>query len=270
MTDGGGDGGGSPPARLWGVTALAGVAVVACVALGTWQFDRARTRDTPVTAGDPMAVAAVPLQGVVPSDGRVDPGTQPVAVTVEGSYDGEHQFLVPGRTQSGEAAVYVVTPLTVPTGDSVLVVRGWRPADPSGVEPAAPTPPGEDLTLTGWLVPSEPLDAGTVDALALPPGQLATITSARVAGLLPYPILDGYVGVVDEAPVAGSGLVRLEVPQIEATVKWSVQSLFYAFEWWFFALVVLWMGVQAWRIEQRRTGAGAVESGADQATAPPV
>ena len=71
--------------RFWGTTVLAVLAVVACLALGAWQFDRARTRDTPTTAGDPMAVAAVPLESVVPADGRVLAGSQPVAVTVTGT-----------------------------------------------------------------------------------------------------------------------------------------------------------------------------------------
>ena len=264
---------------MWGITAVAGLAVVvACLALGAWQFDRAKTRDTPVAAGDPMAVAPVPLGNVLPEDGRVAAGSPPVAVTVSGVYDREHQFVVPGRSQSGQAAVYVVTPLKVPSGESVLVARGWRPADPSGAEPAAPVPPGGNVTVTGWLVPSESLEAGTVDALALPEGQLATITAARVAGLLPYPISDGYVGLVGEtrAPtsqppgLATDQLTPLPVPQILPTVRWSTQSLFYAFEWWFFALVVLWMGVQAWRIEQRRAPMDPVAAGADQPAAPPA
>ena len=194
-----------------------------------------------------------------------------MAVTVSGTYDGEHQFLVPGRSQSGQAAVYVVTPLKVADGrvgaGRARVAAGGSRA---GLSRSAPAPSGGPVTVTGWLVPSESLEAGTVDALALPEGQLATITAARVAGLLPYPIIDGYVGRRRGGPdLPRPGLARLEVPQIEPTVRWSAQSLFYAFEWWFFALVVLWMGVQAWRIEQRRVRTDPVEAGADQAAVPP-
>ena len=269
--------------RLWGTTVLAVLAVLACLALGAWQFDRARTRDTPTTAGDPMAVAAVLLEAVVPADGRVPAGSQPVAVTAMGRYDGEHQLLVPGRTQGAAPADYVVTPLVMADGRAVLVVRGWQPPPEEGEEPEIPAPPIGTMTVTGWLVPSESLDAGTVDPLTLPAGQVATVTAARVAGLLPYPIVDGYVGLVQQhaepppavtGPVAVTAPTPLAVPQVSESVRWSVQSLFYAFEWWFFALVVVWMWAQALRIERRReAGAGSADGaqpGEVPAAAPPV
>jgi cytochrome oxidase assembly protein ShyY1 len=259
---------GRAPARVWGVTALAVAAVLTCVVLGAWQFDRARTRDTPRVAGDPMAVPAVPLGQALPADGRVPPGAQPRAVTLTGVYDGPHQLLVPGRTVDGRQVDYVVTPLVPSTGKAVLVARGWQPVGPAGTV-TAPSPPPGPVTVTGWLVPSEPLEAATVDPLSLPPGQVASITAARVAGLLPDPIVDGYVGLVEEtaAPTSDAGvgapapLTPLPVPLVAPSVQWSVQSLFYAFEWWFFGLVVVWMWAQALGIERRRA---AVDGSADQ------
>jgi cytochrome oxidase assembly protein ShyY1 len=257
------------------------MAVLACVALGAWQFDRARTRDTPRTAGDPMAVAAVPLDSLVPADGRVSPGAQPVAVTVTGHYDQDHQILVPGREQGGTAATYVVTPLIPAQGKAVLVARGWFPADSSHAD-GAPGAPIGTVTVTGWLAPSEPLEAGTADPLAVPEGQVPSVTAARIAGLLPYPIVDGYVGLVDEqtavstqpvGPVLSATPNPLAVPPITASVRWSVQSLLYAFEWWFFALVVIWMWAQAVGIERRRVAAdgnvGSSQAG-DVPAAPPA
>ena len=224
-----------------------------------------------------MAVAAVPLDGTVPADGRVSPGAQPVAVTVTGRYDLDHQVLVPGREQGGTPATYVVTPLIRADGKAVLVARGWLPADSSPAA-GAPRAPIGAVTVTGWLAPSEPLDAGTADALALPEGQVASVTAARIAGLLPYPVVDGYVGLVAEqdAVVAQPGgavaepLNPLAVPQITRSVKWSVQSLFYAFEWWFFALVVVWMWAQAVGIERRRVTADSRELSGQAGDAPAV
>ena len=152
-----------------------------------------------------MAVAALPLESVVPADGRVLAGSQPVAVTVTGTYDRDHQLVVPGRVQGSSPADYVVTPLRTADGRAVLVVRGWQPAA-AGADVGVPPPPQGTMTVTGWLVPSESLDAGTVDALTLPAGQVATVTAARVAGLSPYPILDGYVGLVQEVGSPSTGL----------------------------------------------------------------
>ncbi|HYN74640.1 MAG TPA: SURF1 family protein [Candidatus Limnocylindria bacterium] len=257
--------------RWWGTTVLVLLGVLACVVLGAWQFDRARTRDTPVASGDPMATAAVPITKAVPADGRVPQGSPPVAVTVAGRYDGDHQLLVPGREQAGSPVAYVVTPLVPSSGPAVLVVRGSVPAaQPSGQAPAAPS--GE-VTVTGWLVPSEQLEAGAVDPLALADGEVATVTAARIAGLLPYPIVDGYVGLVDQQPVAVNAPTPLAVPQVAAQVRWSMRSLSYALEWWFFALVGIWMWVQALRLERRRAPSGeqaAAQPDGASAAAPPV
>ncbi len=217
-----------------------------------------------------MSVAAVPIQLVVPADGRVSPGAQPVAVTAAGRYDVAQQVLVPGREQGGVPATYVVTPL-VPApgqgGTAVLVVRGWVPSGEVAAGPAALVPPSGDVVLTGWLVPSEPLEASLVDPLTLPQGQVATITAARIVGQLGYPVVDGFVGLVseeatgnDQPPALPAPVIvtPLPVPEIVPGIRWSLQSLVYAVEWWFFGLVVIWMGVQALRLERGRREVGAL------------
>ncbi len=221
-----------------------------------------------------MAIPAVPLAGVVPADGRVLAGSRPVAVTVTGRYDAAHEFLVPGREQAGAPATYVVTPLAVADGRAVVVLRGWYAAGGGDGGGSTPAPPAGEVTVTGWLVPSEPLDASSIDPLSLPEGYLATVTVARIAGQLGYPVVDGYVGAVAEEPTSGAAvrvapLQRVEVPQVQASIQWSMQSLFYAFEWWFFALVVIWMWAQAYRLEKRRLAEDMHPSGVAQAAVPP-
>jgi len=242
--------------RWWVTTALVLVGVLACVGLGAWQYDRARTRDTPQGPSDPMSVTPLELTAALPADGRVLPGSDPVAVAVRGTYDAEHQLLVPGRTQDAQPVSYVVTPLLMDDGRGVLVVRGWIPEGSN----ESPAPPLGRVSVTGWLVHSEPLEAATVDPLSLPREQVATVTAARVLDLVPYPLVDGYVGLVSESsvadgpigPVAFRAPAPLPVPLVEPGVRWSVQSLSYAIEWWFFALAGIWMWVLALRIERRR------------------
>jgi cytochrome oxidase assembly protein ShyY1 len=228
--------------------------VLACAGLGAWQYDRARTRDTPAAPGDPMDTAPVELAAAVPGDGRVPPGADPVAVTVTGTYDSAHQLIVPGRSVDDQPVAYVVTPLRPATGDAVLVVRGWVRA--GQVATGTPTPPDGEVTVTGWLAPSEPLEAATVDPLSLPAGQLASVSASRVLSQVPYPLVDGYVGLVAQDPAGMAAVTPLPVPVVEPGVRWSVQSLAYAIEWWFFALAGVWMWVQALRIERRRLAAG--------------
>ncbi len=234
--------------RWWGTTAIAVLAVLVCVGLGAWQFDRARTRDRPTVVVGTMDRPAAPLASAVPADGRVPAGSPPAAVRAAGRYDGEHQLLVPGRVQDGNTGSYVVTPLRLASGSAALVVRGWVPA-------GTPAPPAADapVSVLGWLVPSEPLSAATVDPLRLGPGQVASVSAARIAGLVPYPVIDGYVGLVEQTPEGSAGLTPLPVPQAVPTAPWSLQSLSYAMEWWFFALVGVWMWWQALRIERGRS-----------------
>ncbi len=237
--------------RWWATTGLAALAVLVCVGLGAWQFDRARTRDTPEPGGLPAA-STVALDSALPADLRVPPGSAPVSVTVTGEYDPAHQLLVPGRIQDGQPASEVVTPLTRGEGPAVLIIRGWVAA---GTQ-TAPAPPTGEVTVTGWLVASEPLEAQSADPLALPEGQVASVTAARIAGTLPYPVVDAAVGLVSQEPAGTQSLPVVAAPAAPVQVRWSVQSLAYSIEWWFFALVGVWMWSQALRIERRRTATG--------------
>ncbi len=249
--------------RWWATTVIAAAAIVVCVLLGAWQFDRAQTRNVADEPRDPMARAVVPLANAVPEGGRVFPGTQPRAVVVSGRYVPADQVEVPGRQQQGVDATYVVTPLLTTGGPAVLVLRGWVPAGTF-----VPPPTDEMVTVTGWLVPSEPLDAGTIEQLELSSGQLATVTSARIASAVRYPLVDGYVGLVEQSPPqdqpAAAQVTPVEVPLLAAPVRWSLVSLGYAMQWWVFALIGLVMWVQALRLERRR------EASTQSEASPPV
>ena len=98
--------------RVWAVVALGSVVVLVCAGAG------------PVAAGpgaheghsDARRVTRWPSlrsrsrRPCRPTAG-CRAGARPVAVTATGAYDGDHQFLVPGREQGGVPALYVVTPL---------------------------------------------------------------------------------------------------------------------------------------------------------------
>lgn len=259
-------------ARWWGITVLALVGVLACAALGAWQYDRARTRDTPTGPTDPMAATPVALAEALSADGRVPPGSDPVGVTVTGRYDAAHTFLVPGRTIDGQSVGFAVTPLLRADAPAVLVVRGAVQDRPDGFGMETAPPPTGEVTVTGWLVPPEPLEAGSVDQLALPSNQLATVTPARALAALGYPLVDGYVGLVQEVrdgKVLEPSVQHVPVPLVQSGVRWSVQSLSYAIEWWFFALAGVWMWVQALRIERRRSAEESVAQSVTEGQAVP-
>jgi cytochrome oxidase assembly protein ShyY1 len=219
--------------------------------LGSWQWHRAKTRDTPHVV-DLTHAPPIPVGQAVGTSLAVNLSAQPRAVTAAGHYDGAHQLLVPGRTLAGRDGTYVLTPLLGVAGlgsTAVVVLRGWVAGRPT----AAPAAPTGDVTVSGWLAPSEDPDGPAAAAdlpLVLPAGQVATVSAARILSQVPYRVVDGYVGLASQNPLSSLEAVPAPPPP-KPGIHWSVQSLSYAFEWWFFALAAVWMWVTAARREAR-------------------
>ena len=242
------------------------LAIGAFVALGSWQWHRAKTRDTPHVV-DGTTLPPVPVGQVLGTSLRVAPGTPARAVIAAGHYDGAHQVLVPGRALDGSDGTYVLTPLLGVPGlgsDGLVVLRGWVAGRPTSA-PAAPT---GDVTVNGWLAaaedPNDPAANPDLPAV-LPAGQVATISTPRLLSLVPYRLAEGYVGLTSSTPASDLTVVPAPPPP-KPGIQWSVQSLAYAFEWWFFALAAVWMWVTAVRREGRPAGPPPARSGAPPRT----
>ncbi len=204
---------------------LAMIGAVGFVALGAWQFDRARTVVAAVPAAQSGA-SARPLGTVLAGASTVTGATAGQLVTASGRFDAASQALVPDRVVDGRAGSWVVTPLRRPTGPAVLVVRGFV-ADGDAV-PAVPLGP---VTVTGWLAGSEPADA----AVPTGAGQVGAVSGPLFVNRVSYPLVDGYLGSTRSTPA--SALVPVPLPGGgNATVRWSWQSLGYAVQWNLFAI----------------------------------
>jgi len=217
----------SPRWLAYAASAL--VAAVVFVALGAWQFDRARTVTPAVQAADPNA-AALPLEQVLQGSRQVDGALAGRLVRVTGRWDAAGQVTVPDRVVGGRTGSWVVTPLRRSAGPAVLVARGFVP-DGS----AAPAPPAGEAQVDGWLAGSE----GVPDTR--PPAgsdQVAAVSVPVFVNRLSYPVLDGYVGLTRAVPAsAAGGLAPVPLPGGgRASVTWSWQSLGYAVQWNLFAV----------------------------------
>jgi cytochrome oxidase assembly protein ShyY1 len=117
-------------------------AVVLFVRLGVWQLDRLeekkdRNRDIAARSdGPPLDVLDVDLDAA-----------KYQRVSATGTFDLEHETLIPYRSYQGSVGSHVVTPLVLEDSSVLLVNRGWVP------DLTTPPPDGE-VTVEGILLTS--------------------------------------------------------------------------------------------------------------------
>lgn len=137
---------------LWILSHLFAVAVVvAFVLLGLWQLDRHDQRSarnaTVQARGD---LAAVPLDVALAEAGDPD-DLRFRTVTASGTY-GDRDLLVDNRSKDGLPGSWVLTPMRLGDGTTLVVNRGFQFSDGGTVEPV-PAPDGTvslEGTVTSW------------------------------------------------------------------------------------------------------------------------
>jgi cytochrome oxidase assembly protein ShyY1 len=216
--------------RLWLRWALL-VAFVAAlgvvfVNLGGWQLDRlAQRKAHNATTLTNEARPIVPFTSVF---------TRPILdadqwqrVEARGTFDADHQFVVRYRSDGDTQGYEVVTPLRTDAGvllvDRGLVSVGQR----SEIPTTAPPPPAGVVTLTGHVRRNE---QGRRNAMTPVNGQMRLINSDTIAATLPYPVLNGYVGLLTVDPPQPSDLRPISLPDLS-----NGPHFWYAVQWFMFA-----------------------------------
>ncbi|HEY4975545.1 MAG TPA: SURF1 family protein, partial [Steroidobacteraceae bacterium] len=148
------------------MTLLTLAAIVLFVNLGRWQWHRAQHKQA---LADSFAAGSHSLEEL----GARATAELPryAQVRLQGSYDGEHQFLLDNMSHNGQPGFEVLTPLRLPDGRTVIVNRGWVPLTASRSQlpdvrsdfAAAPPPAGrlDDLPVAGIALGHVPPAAGT-------------------------------------------------------------------------------------------------------------
>lgn len=211
------------------------VVVVAFTWLGSWQLssyeEQRRERDL-------RAREAVPVTQLVEPGQRLPGDAVDRNVTATGRYAPGEPFLVPGRLLDGVAGSYVLTPMDLDEGGTVLVLRGWvdGPDDPAaGALPPAP------VTVTGVLRADEPATAAVTLGRALTDREVPVVSAeAAAAAGAPDDLLDGWVLLAEEDPGLGVPPRPVPLDQVVARTGAGIwQNLSYAAQWWVFAVAAL-------------------------------
>jgi cytochrome oxidase assembly protein ShyY1 len=248
----------------YGGSAVVVALIAAMLFLSHWQYERAQPHTDNAMLAASRAMPAVPIENLL-GDGRTEVPASAVGrrVVLSGNYLAGKQWLVPRMTgdRDGFLVVTAFHPDRPQVPATVLVARGWVPADGASV-PAAGT---GTTRLTAWIAAPEALTPGLTGSM--PTGQLPDLSAARLVSDVPAPLLDGYLGLVDPP----GGLAAAPEPLPAPSTGWSLVNLGYSLQWVLFAIAALWMLIQQLRNARRLPQPerpGPVDAGPTAADAP--
>ncbi len=208
--------------RRWlGLTTLAVVLVLAFAGLGQWQFGRSyRVPDG--YSEEPLAVALDVLDPPATGLPARYVGRQ---ATASGQYVAAGQALVPGHVLDGSPVLWVVTPLQLPDGSVVSVVRGWVTSSEDALDAA----PGGTVLVTGRLQRGS---AGSDGADSAGAAETRSGYLVRTAQTPPDPLS---LQPVPSTPLSSNVGAK----------QFHLQNALYTSQWWIFAILVV---VYWWRL----------------------
>lgn len=228
---------GRPPLRAWlspgliGLHLLGVVALVFCVVMGLWQLGVYDSRQQHEQA-DKQTVPRVGLTDIWAADAPFTSTLNHRPVTIDGVFaPADDQIWITDKEQDGRTGAWLVAPVQVDGGDTLLVVRGWSPD--TGTFPDVPA---GAVSIDAVLEPGEG-NAGTFDPVD------RTIGAVRIPTLInetPYDLYSGFAISTDAKSSAGLDLVP---PPQPGDVSWTVglRNLAYALQWWVFGLFAAFM-----------------------------
>ena len=228
---------------------IAFVAVLgtAFVNLGEWQLDRLHSRrDRNVSTVHNEEQPVRPYEQVFTS--TITDADQWQRVSATGTFDADHQYVLRYRSSGDTDGYEVVTPLRTSTG-AVLVDRGIVSLANGAVIPAvAPPPPTGPVTVVGHVRRDEQGKRSARDPVD---GSMRLIDAQAIAATLPYPVADGYIGLLSVDPVQAGGFSPVTLPEIS-----DGPHFWYAVQWFMFAGIGL-LGIVVFirgDLRERRTG----------------
>ena len=250
---------GRPPARpegdnkrLWIrwtlLVAFVAALGTAFVYLGEWQLERLeqrRQRNISTIANTQNEV--LPWEQVLTR--TITDADQWQRVSAVGIFDAERQVLLRYRTSGDLNGYEVLTPLRTTAG-TVLVDRGIVPLSAGEEVPStAPPPPTGTVTVVGHVRRNE---VGRSSARVPVNGAARLIDSNAVGATLPYPVANGYIGLLTVEPGQTGNFKPVALPEIS-----DGPHFWYAAQWFMFTGIGV-LGIVVFiraDLRERRTGA---------------
>jgi cytochrome oxidase assembly protein ShyY1 len=181
-------------------------------------------------------------------------------VSTTGRYDESQQVLVRNRSYNGIPGYHVLTPLVLPSGDAVIVNRGFLPLETTGNTPDIPAAPSGVVTVDGRVRSSQKRGHfGPRDPAEGTLTEVARADLVRLQQQMPYHLLPAYVELESSQPADSTGLTPVPLPELD-----EGPHLSYAIQWFIFSA----LAVVGWILVVRKTAHGSEEIVGVDETAP--
>jgi len=211
------------------------VLVVTMVNLGFWQLrrlDEKRERNELIRSRmDEPTMAVGDLLDADDGGDALD-AARYRRVTAQGRYDESATVHVRNRSQDGVAGGWLVTPLSLPGGERVGVVRGFVGLGPDG-ELDVPAVPGDEVEVSGLVVDPDRLDGTAARDLDPLLGE-ADVLPGLVLAQRSEPPEPGAAGDDGAAPADGAVIVAVPPPELS-----EGPHLAYAVQWFIFSTIAV-------------------------------
>ncbi len=196
-----------------------------CVVAANWQYARHERRSAQEQQVEASKTATpLSLESVLGPTEPLSPQAQYTPVTATGVYD-QQSVLIRNRSLNEERGMWIVNPLRLTDGSSILVLRGWMAATRDNVEQAiAPAPPPGEVTVTGVLQPSEARRGSGI----LSNGEA---TSLNIEAICPQGCFQAYLQLTGSTPADPAEPIPVKGPGVGP-------HLGYAGQWLIFALML--------------------------------
>jgi cytochrome oxidase assembly protein ShyY1 len=223
--------------RRWmGLTLLIVILIPTFLLLGRWQWHRYEWRrdlNASITAG--LAGHPVPLLNLMQPGQSWKNDNRYKHVVVAGTYDANAQTLVRSRPLNATNGFYVVTPLNLTRGGTVLVERGWVAAGAnSNATPPVSPPPTGTVVVDGWL--DQPDKNPGPRPSDLPAGQSKAAYPGNFGGQ--SQMIDGLVVLISSKPAQPNDITVLPLPELGAgphisyMIQWICFAILAFVGWW--------------------------------------
>lgn len=166
------------------------------------------------------------------------------AVTATGVFDFAHQIVEWPRSDRGTPGVYVATPLRLPDGRAILVIRGWAYSpDARTIDLSRLTEP-DSQTVRGVLLTRFAGAVGTVPHDSTFPLYVRDAVPGALQSFFPYPLIDAELLRATAPESRYDRFLAAPLPPLDAG-----PHLWYAFQWFAFAAIALVGGAILFRRE---------------------